>query len=367
MPPRRAQLGRGALRVYYQLGGRRTRIRYAGSFKRRADAIARKAWVTGELAAMRVPDLQLGEVERVTVSTAADRWLATRIDVAETTKTRHEVELKRIKRVLGDRAVDAITAAAVAEFVAGLARESYSRGTIRKTLQTLAMVFDHAGIEPNPARDKQVRLPREDEEELNPPTDDHVEAVFHLLPSKHRLAYSVPRPLGRPRRLDRHDARQRLRRAPPTRPAPGSTTKTRRALWVELPDVLADAIEAELGPREDRDPEARLFGASGADALRTSIAKGCKAAGVPLFSPHDLRHRRISLLHLQGWTWAEIGAFVGQRSLATTADVYTHVLVDSAEVDYRRLLAERAGRARVSPRRPDTGPATVSEAVAVSA
>ena len=37
------------------------------------------------------------------------------------------------------------------------------------------------------------------------------------------------------------------------------TTKTRAALWVELPDALAEAIEATLLPREDRDPEARLF------------------------------------------------------------------------------------------------------------
>ncbi|HSS06320.1 MAG TPA: hypothetical protein VLK83_04195, partial [Rhodanobacteraceae bacterium] len=47
-----------------------------------------------------------------------------------------------------------------------------------------------------------------------------------------------------------------------------SVSKTRRALWVELPDELAETIEAELGPREDRDPTARLFTGSGADALR---------------------------------------------------------------------------------------------------
>ena len=116
-------------------------------------------------------------------------------------------------------------------------------------------------------------------------------------------------------------------------------TKTRRALWIELPDVLAEAIEATLPPREDRDLEARLFGSSGADALRTAIAKACKAAGVPLFSPHDLRHRRISLLHLRGVPWARIGEFVGQRDLTVTANTYTHVLVDEAELDYAALLA----------------------------
>ena len=117
-----------------------------------------------------------------------------------------------------------------------------------------------------------------------------------------------------------------------------ATTKTRKALWVELPPVLADAIERQLGPRDDRDLEARLFADSGADALRTSIAKACKAAGVPLFSPHDLRHRRISLMHLRGIPWARIGEHVGQRNLAVTANTHAHVLVDEAELDYAELL-----------------------------
>lgn len=94
-----------------------------------------------------------------------------------------------------------------------------------------------------------------------------------------------------------------------------------------------------LSPREDRDLEARLFASSGADSIRTSIARACRAAGVARWSPHDLRHRRISLLHRQGRTWAEIGARVGQRSLKVTSDTYTHVLVDGRELDYTALLA----------------------------
>jgi integrase len=61
-------------------------------------------------------------------------------------------------------------------------------------------------------------------------------------------------------------------------------------------------------------------------------------AGIPLFSPHDLRHRRISLLHLRGVPWARIGEFVGQRDISVTADVYSHVLADEAELDYQRML-----------------------------
>jgi integrase len=116
--------------------------------------------------------------------------------------------------------------------------------------------------------------------------------------------------------------------------------ETRRPLWVELPPVLVEAIEATLPHRRFRDPDARLFPDSGADAVRTSMAKACKAEGIPPFSPHDLRHRRISLLHLRGVPWARIGEFVGQRSLSVTADTYSHVLADEAEVDYVALLAD---------------------------
>ena len=47
-------------------------------------------------------------------------------------------------------------------------------------------------------------------------------------------------------------------------------------------------------------------------------------------------------MHRQGRSWAEIGAFVGQRSARVTSDVYTHVLLDDREVDHRALLTDSA-------------------------
>ena len=96
--------------------------------------------------------------------------------------------------------------------------------------------------------------------------------------------------------------------------------------------MLADAIEAAIGPREDRDPDARLFAASGADALRTSMAKACRAFGIPLVSLHDLRHRRISLLHLRGVPWARIGK---QSASATSPSQRTPT--DETELNYHEL------------------------------
>jgi integrase len=58
-----------------------------------------------------------------------------------------------------------------------------------------------------------------------------------------------------------------------------------------------------------------------------------------MFSPHDLRHRRVSLLHLAGVPWARIGEAVGHDDLVTTARTYTHVIADETELDYERMLA----------------------------
>jgi integrase len=61
-------------------------------------------------------------------------------------------------------------------------------------------------------------------------------------------------------------------------------------------------------------------------AANKIMRTACKAAGIPHFHPHDLRHRRISLRHGQGIPAREIGDRVGQRQIAVTLDVYTHVM-----------------------------------------
>jgi len=332
--------------VRYRLGGRESTQRYAGSFRTRADALERRRWVDGELAAMRVPDLSTlhhEPTQTTTLSDAAAAYRASRIDIAEATRVNIGTALNLILGVLGaERRVERFRAQEIADAVSQLHANGYKRETIRKAVTHLACVFDFAGVEPNPVRDKlRVRLPRGEIREPEPPNAEHVAAVYRLLPSKHRLAllwldWSGARVSSIDTILvgDYDEPRRRIRLR-------AATSKTGRALWVDLPDVLAEALEQTLPPREDRDPDARVFASSGADSIRTSIAKACRAAGIPLWSPHDLRHRRFSLLHRQGRTWAEIGALVGQRSLKVTSDTYTHVLVDGRELDYGALLSSR--------------------------
>jgi integrase len=335
--------GRSRYLVKYRLGGRESGHRYAGSFATRREALARSRWVAGELAAMRVPRIaQLGQSDPgVTVAEAAGRWRASRVDVTEGTAVGHRVQLNRVLPLLGSRRVDEITPNDVAELVAALHAAGRKRERIRKSLAALAQVLDYAGVKDNPARDRvHVRLPRGEREEPTPPTADQIEAALPYMPRTYALAVLVLDATGmrvgeleekglRCGDLDEPNTRWRIRRA---------VEKGRRGRWISLPPDLFAAVIATLPPREDRLPERPVFPGLTQERLRTAIARACRSSGTPTWSPHDLRHRRISLWHRQGETWALIGARVGQRSLSVTADTYTHVLLDDREVDHGRLV-----------------------------
>jgi integrase len=174
--------------------------------------------------------------------------------------------------------------------------------------------------------------------EVEPPSADNVEAAARFLAPAYRFALAVLDATGC--RVGEFEA-ARIADLDESRHAwlvRAAVSKTRRARWVYLPDDLWSTLLEQLPAREDRDPTTCLFRDATADRLRTAIGRACKAAGVPHFSPHSLRHRRISLLHKQGLSWAEIGELAGQRSRVVTADTYSHALVEPREIDRTALL-----------------------------
>ena len=89
--------------------------------------------------------------------------------MADSTRVVHRVALDRVLPILGTRHVDELEPADVAAMVVTLAEAGYKRETIAKSVTYLAQTLDHAGVDPNPARDKvQVKLPREDRERSSP-------------------------------------------------------------------------------------------------------------------------------------------------------------------------------------------------------
>jgi site-specific recombinase XerD len=74
-----------------------------------------------------------------------------------------------------------------------------------------------------------------------------------------------------------------------------------------------------------------------ADQPRQAMRRACQAAGIAHCTPHGLRHRRVSLLHERGMSWARIGELVGHDAY-TSATTYTHVIGDVTELDHAALL-----------------------------
>jgi integrase len=326
-------------RVRFRLGGREAPQQHGGSFKTQREAIVRQRWIDDQLAAGEVPDLARLEVAHAptrTIMDAAEAWRRSRVDVSPGTAQTYLVAINRLRTRIGARAIDSIGPQTVADLVAELTEADLRKQTIRKTVSVLAMILDHEGVQPNPARDKQmVKLPREAKRILDPPTAEHVAAVVRLLPTRYRLPVLVLDATGmRVGELealtwgDIDEARGRWRIA---------TSKTGRPRWVTPPAAIYERVLA-LIPRDDRRADAQVFDGVTGDRLRTRITRAATAAGVPMFSPHDLRHRRVSLLHLAGVPWARIGEAVGHDDITTTSRVYTHVLADETEVDYRAVL-----------------------------
>lgn len=338
-------------RVVYRLGGRESTERYAGSFPTKSLAEKRKAWIDSELAYGRVPNVKLIDVRPValpTVREVAARWRASRIDVSVGTAATYATNLDRILPTLGERPASAVVAADVAELVVELHGRGLKRETIRKTLSTLAQVLDFAKVTPNPARDATVKLPADDTEEVNPPTAEHVRAAFAALPHAYRLPTLLLDATGmrvgeleglRWRDVDERAGRWRVSRA---------RAKTKQGRWVPIPQVLLQAV-TDAVPREDRDLDGQVLAGLDADAFRTSLGRACKAAGVPAFSPHDLRHRRASLWHLGGMPVAEACSYLGHSS-QVHLDLYAHVVLDRSELDYVDMVGSaRTARPQVRP------------------
>jgi integrase len=313
--------------VRYRLGGRAWPIQHGGSFRTLKEARARRDLVAGELAAGRNPvDLLRAMVERPRARTFrewAEDYRTSRVDFADETAKNLGSHLKAILPTFGDRDPSTITPADVQTWIAGLALKPSS---IRRYLATLRSVLDFAGIDPNPARDGRVKLPRIETTTVEPPTAEQVEAIIAHSPSRWKLALRTLEQTGMRvgelrdlewRDVDLADSRFRIRN--------GKTRTARR--WVGVPDAIMGAI-SQTCPPDDRTAERRVFPGFSPDVAKNIMARACKAAGIPHFHPHDLRHRYASLKLREGVPITDLSAQLGHAKKSLTFDVYSHVLID---------------------------------------
>jgi integrase len=88
-----------------------------------------------------------------------------------------------------------------------------------------------------------------------------------------------------------------------------------------LMQVLLDEV-----PPDDLTPERQLFPGLNEGTMRDAIGRACRSRGIPLYSPHDLRHRRGSLWHAGGMSARELAERMGHSKASMSLDVYTHTM-----------------------------------------
>jgi len=332
--------------VRYRLGGRAFELVHAGSFPTLREARMRRDLVAGELAAGRDPRLALREPRAIrTLASVYETWRASRIDVDRRTLANYSYHWKRIEPTFGAREPETITHLEVQDWVNAQAL-SLTPAVVRDYTGTLAQLLDFAGVDPNPARHRLLRLPRAERKTQTPPTDRHVLAILDAIPRERRLLFAFLEQTGA--RISEtlawtwgdldQDASRILSRPETVKGRRG----TRKARWVQVPEWLLDVLLDRVAP-DDRSgalfpwPHEVVHPQQRVDKV---MRRACELAGIPHFHPHDFRHRRISLWHGQGVPAAQIGERVGQRNLTVTNEVYSHVmpLEEIGERLYREML-----------------------------
>jgi integrase len=313
--------------VRYRLGGRGWPVVHGGSFRTLKEAKARRDLIGGEIAAGRNPadTLLMVAAAPAPVKTVAD-WAAayqrSRVDVTPATASTIASQLVVILRTFGSHDPEAITPAMVQEWVVGLALKP---STIGRYLATLRLVLDFAECSPNPARDKRVRLPRQERETITPPSAADVEAIIVNAPPRWRLLLVTLAETGMRinevltlvwQDVDQAASRFRIRS--------GKTAAARR--WVSVPADLMREITAATPP-DDQTSDRRVFQGTPA-AVGNVITRACQSAGIAHYHPHDLRHRWISVQVKRGVPITEIAAAVGHSRTSVTLDTYSHVMLD---------------------------------------
>ena len=116
----------------------------------------------------------------------------------------------------------------------------------------LQQALDHVQVNPNPALDRRIRLPRQKRVQISPPETGHVEAVVLALPARYRLPVLALDSTGMRISkvgftwgdVDEPAGRWRVR---------PDTSKTGTPRWIDPVDPDIHAAVCALTPREDRD------------------------------------------------------------------------------------------------------------------
>lgn len=353
---RKTKDGKPRYLVYYRRGGRRYKTVYAGSFEKKREAETRRDLIAGELAAGRDPKHLLASLlhpdSQVGLEQRWDEFIKSRIDVGESATSLYGNAKARWVPLLGASTdPHTVTVDQIQRGIAELTEPSdksvpaLKPNTILQYTSTLRQVLDFCDVVPNPARHRRLRLPSQAKDEIAPPSTKEWLAVYDHLRVRSRdileLCEACGFRIGEVVKLeypdiDFVDGRIRVARAR-TKTAAG-----RR--WVDIPDELLAKLDGRRAP-EDRVATPRVF-LIDPSSVQYDLRVACASAGVAAFTPHQLRHRRISLWIRMGIDSVTLSRWAGHAKASMSLDTYGHVMVDPSEDRWRTFWLSVYGNER---------------------
>lgn len=339
--------------VRYRRGGRGYPLEHGGSFGRQEFAKERERLIGGWLAGGLDPKEELAQLtlapESRELATLGREWLASRIDLSEQSCRVYatyidSIEASPLRKVDPARLTPGEVRGQIQCWVeAGLAPKS-----VKERLSVLRQMIDFAEVDPNPARHRSVKLPSQLETELTLPTGDAVFALIASISKKYRLPLvlleQTAMRVGEVVSLERDDvdaAGLRFRvKAINRKGRRGS----RRARFVPVPAWLMEVVARSLPL------DGRVFPDITDNGLRSAMTDVCKSKGLAHCTPHQLRHRRISLWHFQGVPARELADRAGHSRPSMSLDVYSHVIgTDELEPERWESLISATDEPSIAP------------------
>lgn len=256
-----------------------------------------------------------------TVRMVADEWLLTREhDASDSTLKGFRQIVREIPPWLEVIDTRRVTHIDCQRLVSELAA-TYKRGTVARRLGILRMILAYHGINPNPAEDPRVKLPRGEPKGFRLPSRAQLEHLHRVLPARKPLLVFLEHTGLRIEEaaalrwsdFDRAKNRFLVRKS--------KTNAGKR--WVDH----LDGTPAFPVPSDGDDPNGLVFAKPAASSLTGTLRWAALNRNAFRMSAHDFRHLHASrLLHEQVLSPAQIAARLGHTNTSVLHDVYVHVV-----------------------------------------
>ncbi len=328
---------------------------HARHFIRKIDA---QQWIDSVTTAVRTGAYVDPKDSRITFGDWAPRWLATKVNLKETTRATYENLLRNhVLPAWQPAPLADITHESVAAWVAELTERGLSASTVRQVHRVFSLALDLAVRDGRLARNPctGVPLPRAGRTDQVFLTHDEVDALA-VGAGKHQmvilfLAYTGVR-FGelaalRVRHLDL--LRRRATIAEAVAEVHGktifSTPKNHQSRRVSIPRFMIDELAALVAGRAADD---FVFTAPLGGVLRlrnfrrAGFEPAVKAAGLSGITPHSLRHTAASLAIAAGANVKVVQTMLGHKSATMTLDLYGHLFEDQLDEVAEAMSSARA-------------------------